>query len=146
MLTYLRYALAIACFAASVGCLALWWRSNAYRVLFITPNFGSPDSYVAIETWVGFTTMVVVDEVEPTWMYGENKLKPAQIQDARKTMGHFGQFWKNDIACRFHLWYPALIFALAGVAALSLGRCFTLRSAMIATAVVAGLLGVAVTL
>jgi hypothetical protein len=27
MLRFLRYALATVCFAASVGCLALWWRS-----------------------------------------------------------------------------------------------------------------------
>ena len=46
----------------------------------------------------------------------------------------------------FPLWYPALIFALAGVAALKLGRRFTLRLAIIATTVVAGLLGVIVTL
>jgi hypothetical protein len=46
----------------------------------------------------------------------------------------------------FPLWYPALIFALAGVAAMRLGRRFTLRSAIIATTVVAGLLGMVVAL
>jgi hypothetical protein len=46
----------------------------------------------------------------------------------------------------FPLWYPALIFALAGVAALRLGPRFTLRSAIIATTVVAGLLGMAAAL
>ena len=44
----------------------------------------------------------------------------------------------------FPLWYPALIFALAGVAALWLGRRFTIRSAIIATTVLAVLLGMAV--
>ena len=44
----------------------------------------------------------------------------------------------------FPLWYPALTFALAGVAALRLGRRFTLRSAIIATTVVAAILGMAV--
>jgi hypothetical protein len=44
----------------------------------------------------------------------------------------------------FPHWYPALIFAIAGVAALRLGRRFTLRSAIIATTVLAGLLGLAV--
>ena len=28
MMRLLRYALATFCFAASVGCLALWWRSQ----------------------------------------------------------------------------------------------------------------------
>jgi hypothetical protein len=46
----------------------------------------------------------------------------------------------------FPLWYPALIFALAGVGVLRLGRRFTLRSAIIATTVVAGLLGMAAVL
>ena len=39
---------------------------------------------------------------------------------------------------------PALVFALAGVGALRLGRRFTLRLALIATTVVAVLLGMAV--
>jgi hypothetical protein len=51
-------------------------------------------------------------------------------------------FWRVS----FPLWYPALIFALSGVALLRLGRRFTLRSAIIATTVVAGLLGMAVIL
>jgi hypothetical protein len=41
----------------------------------------------------------------------------------------------------FPLWYPALSFALFGVAALKLGCRFTLRWAIIATMVVAGVLG-----
>jgi len=44
----------------------------------------------------------------------------------------------------FSLGYASLIFDLAGVASLRLGRRFTLRSAIIATMVVAGLLGMAV--
>jgi hypothetical protein len=49
-------------------------------------------------------------------------------------------FWRVS----FPLWYPALIFALAGVASIRIGRRFTLRSAIIATTVVAGLLGMVV--
>jgi hypothetical protein len=45
----------------------------------------------------------------------------------------------------FPLKYPALFFALAGVGFLKLGR-FILRSAIIATAAVAALLGMAVIL
>jgi hypothetical protein len=56
---------------------------------------------------------------------------------------HFGSAMASSVALDgwgyfFPLWYPALIFALAGVAVLRLGRRFTLRSAIIATAVVAG--------
>jgi hypothetical protein len=46
----------------------------------------------------------------------------------------------------FPLWYPSLIFTLAGVASLRLDCRFTLCSAIIATTVVAGLLGMAVAL
>ncbi len=56
--------------------------------------------------------------------------------------GIFGAVDENNLF--FPLWYPALIFALAGVASLRLGRRFTLRSAIIATTIVAGLLGMAV--
>jgi hypothetical protein len=62
--------------------------------------------------------------------------------------GHiFGM--KNDrgwIWVFFPLWFPAVTFALAGVGTLRLGRRFTLRSALIATTVVAGLLGMVVAL
>lgn len=60
----------------------------------------------------------------------------------------FGRFHFSTVPATVHfpLWYPCLLFALAGVAALRLGRRFTLRSAILATAVVAGLLGMAVTL
>ncbi|WP_145434816.1 hypothetical protein [Lacipirellula limnantheis] len=57
-----------------------------------------------------------------------------------------GQFGVGEGWIFFPLWYPALIFALAGVASLRLGRRFTLRSALIATTIVAGLLGMAVIL
>ena len=40
MAKFIRYALATVCFAASVGCLALWWRSlNLARVIDRTTNF-----------------------------------------------------------------------------------------------------------
>ncbi len=38
MMSYIRYALALLCFAASVGCLALWWRmSSQPRVITLLP-------------------------------------------------------------------------------------------------------------
>src|SRR5690242_5474629 len=39
MLTYLRYALATVCFAASIGCLALWRRSITYHEMSLGPDF-----------------------------------------------------------------------------------------------------------
>jgi hypothetical protein len=53
-------------------------------------------------------------------------------------------FYADGVSAHFPLWFPALVFTLAGVASLILDRRFTLRSAIIATAVVAGLLGMMV--
>ncbi|WP_145435636.1 hypothetical protein [Lacipirellula limnantheis] len=61
-------------------------------------------------------------------------------------VGQQGQFGSPANGVYFPLWYPALIFALAGIAALRLGRRSTLRSAIIATTIVTGLLGMAVIL
>jgi hypothetical protein len=68
------------------------------------------------------------------------------IQDWNKSFRYTGSFGRVGDRIYFPLWYPALIFALAGVGSLRLGRRFTIRSAIIATTVVAGLLGMAVTL
>ena len=46
----------------------------------------------------------------------------------------------------FPLWYPALIFALAGVGVLRFRRQFSIRSAFIAVSIVAALLGMVVAL
>jgi hypothetical protein len=72
---------------------------------------------------------------------GEQRSSDAPNATAERAFGQSRLRW-----LWFPTWYPALIFALAGVAALRLGRRFTLRSAIIGTAVVAGLLGMAVAL
>ena len=41
----------------------------------------------------------------------------------------------------FPIWYPALIFALAGISVLYFHRQFSIRSAMVATTIVAALIG-----
>jgi hypothetical protein len=69
-----------------------------------------------------------------------------EVQGLQRWRLESGRFSYANRAIRCPAWYPALIFALAGIGALRLGRRFTLRSAIIATTVVAGLLGVAVIL
>ena len=135
MLTYLRYALATFCFAASVGCLALRGWSYATRVSYIV-DVESGEAIFEVRTWT-----VAVDYQEAlrfgeVWRDGE----------ADKNQGHFEGSAVGGLYARFPLWYAALVSALAGIAALRLGRRFTLRSAIIATTVVAGLLGMAVIL
>jgi hypothetical protein len=67
------------------------------------------------------------------------------VRQARVDSNSLFHISRNGLVV-FPLWYPALVFALAGIGALRLGRRFTLRSAIIATAVVAGLLGMVVAL
>ena len=66
-----------------------------------------------------------------------------------KLRGHFDKartgYGRAEYICYFTIWHFSLASTLVGIAAL-LGRRFTLRSALIATTVVAGLLGMAVAL
>ncbi|QDT75734.1 hypothetical protein [Lacipirellula limnantheis] len=61
---------------------------------------------------------------------------------------YFGVWWTNGRVRRifFPLWYPALVFALAGVGVLRFRRQFSIRSALICVSIVAVLLAMAVTL
>jgi hypothetical protein len=143
MLKALRYALATVCFAASVWCLTLWiaWINSQL-------SFSSTRWHALLDTNCGTVCVsvgggnpkgqcfdlrfAVYDSVEPDWIFAEIEKQ--------------GSFGRSGPTTFFPLWYASLIFALAGVAALRLGRRFTLRSAIIATTVVAGLLGMAVAL
>jgi hypothetical protein len=144
MLTYLRYSLATFCFAASVGCLALSWRSFTHRDIVILQS-----SFLGNQVNLVFNCgqMRVQARYPADTMPSIRHLavKPTDGEWFRQFVTRFGYFGIGvDDSVFFPLWYPALIFALAGVATLRLGRRFTLRSAIIATTVVAGLLGMAV--
>jgi hypothetical protein len=146
MLTCLRYALATVCFVASVGCLALWgWsQSNVVDVIFPLPTW--PAKFCVAEAYRGLATTYT----RPGWIRPQvisNPLDSALLaDDGDARLAAHGIFGESPLGYYFPLWYPALIFALAGIGALRLGRRFTLRAAIIATTVVAGLLGMAVIL
>ncbi len=154
MLTYLRYALATFCFAASVGCLALWgWSAKHNDVIqraFYNSRFGS----LTLQAYqgIGFISFSSSGGGGPSRL--SMTFDSLERLDYRYTgvfvgldrrVKLFSTFHATDRGIHCPLWYSALIFAIAGVAALRLGR-FTLRSAIIATTVVAGLLGMAVAL
>ena len=142
VLTYLRYALATICFALSVACLGLWWRSHSFADLVMSPAIsGTWELLLGVDS--GSAYLAIDEPMQPsaTWRHLENDV--ADTDEGENPPRVFGMteagFW-------FPLWYPALVFALAGVGALRLGRRFTLRSALIATTVAAGLLGMVVAL
>ena len=146
MLTYIRYALASVCFAASIGCLALWSLSESRRVIFRTPH--PPDrkgvicecGYATLFRYQGsgggqFSSVYVT---EPRNAYYDANLQ--------SKVGDLGRFGVSETELHFPLWYPSLVFALAGVGMLRFRRQFSIRSALAATAVVATLIGMAVVL
>ena len=160
MLTYLRYALATFCFAASVGCLAIWWRSTLRTDFEIHPGTIGPyqlmlkacDGCCVVRAMPkGSIIFVNISSQSKSDLF-ELKAQERRLSYAvefrravyTSLVERYGRFGHNGDAIHFPLWYPALIFALGGVAVLRLGRRFTLRSAIIATRAFAGLLRMAV--
>ena len=145
MATTLRYALTTVCFAPCLGCLALWGWSlkNPQHVLYAGLSTEWIESRVQL--WdvvaeVGVAAPIVAPPPKYLWyeftFMGE---KPAG-------WGAGDNFGVTQNSIYFPLWYPALIFALAGVGVLRFRRQFSIRSIMIATTIVASLIGMAVTL
>ncbi|QDT72453.1 hypothetical protein [Lacipirellula limnantheis] len=136
MLTYLRYALATFCFAASVACLTLWICGYEYNLEI------SPASWCArVDGSRGLGCIAI----EPSLFHEkyilhvsvENTSPKAWFEDQIIGKGRFGAVGGGVY---FPLWYPALVFALAGVGVIRFRRQFSIRSALIAFAIVAALL------
>lgn len=160
MVNRIRYALAVFCFALGVACLGLWWRSHIYRDACIGPAL-SESNVIYLESWQGFGWVaslgqgaaLYADQIftfrspDRQWQFlSQNSVgmtHEMRTKDRREKDRLFGYASRSY---HFPLWFPALVFALAGIGALRLGRRFTIRSAIIATTAVAGLLGMAVAL
>ena len=154
MAKLIRYTLATVCFAMSVGCLALWWRSYSI-VDKLARNMPAKNQIVLMTSSSG-TLMVghfwgPEHSVNgPVWEFNSYPFagEPHASGDVRLVRNRrFGiqkglRFWGS--ALYLPLWYPALIFALAGVGVLRFRRQFSIRSALVAIGVLALLLGMAV--
>ena len=150
MAKVIRYALAALCFAASFGCLALWaptaWLGNYVYVEGGCRYLGA----MQLEAHTGMAMLTLRGPrsqvpINSGWTFSS---KPAYISTVFFKLLHSrrGNFGQEGESYFFPLWYPALVFALAGVAALRYRRQFTIRSAIVATTVVAVLLGIVVAL
>jgi hypothetical protein len=80
-------------------------------------------------------------ESEPSNETGPSPESRQLISDLILEEGHFASI---GIGVMFPLWYPALIFALAGVGILRFRRQFSICSALTCVSVVALLLGMVV--
>ncbi|QDT75900.1 hypothetical protein [Lacipirellula limnantheis] len=149
MLTYVRYALATICFAASVACLALWC-DTILDERRLSVSYVSTSLNVMLHAADGIGNIQLSRSRLGTSVVGEWRFTSSHFSGRASqlhwTGGHEGALGRTRTGVFFPLWYAALLFALAGVASLRVGRRFTLRSAIIATTVVAGLLGMAVIL
>jgi hypothetical protein len=155
MLTYLRYALATFCFAASVGCLGLWGLSHIDVFNprdWVTCELPLSTDKVKFEAYRG---VAVIGRIPNSanrsglLLYFSNIADEKRVErlgfpyDSDLKMGRFGIV---SPFCYFPLWHPTLIFGLAGMAVLRFPRRFSIRSALSTITVVATLIGLAVIL
>ena len=127
MLTYLRYALATFCFAASVVFLAWWSRSGSYQDMVVGPAYILPATGLFIESSGRIVTVSLLlqggDRLYPSeWHRLSNEIDADHLEGIQHVTRRLGRFEFSRGNLFFPLWYPALIFALAGVAALCFRR------------------------
>lgn len=143
MVKFIRYSLATLFFAASVGCLALWWRSFSYKDILNGPTYVLPMKGIYFESFNGNAWTVLMDprhsgSYKREWRLSTHGAERELLFASPKPEA------KSKRLIRFPLWYPALIFALASIAVTRVRRRIRIWSVFIATTIVAGLLEIAV--
>jgi hypothetical protein len=146
MAKFIRYALATVFFAASVGCLALWGWNFARREMLDGAGLVVASTELEVEVYQGIAAVWASTTTPNVTKW---QVKSVRLQNEARFAGILrqrGRFGAIGPAIFFPLWYPALIFAIAGVAALRFRRQFSIRSALIAVSVAAAWLGMDVAL
>jgi hypothetical protein len=150
MLKVLRYALATFCFAASLVAVSSWGWSVTHQNRIVGASWHFDQQVLSASVDCGETVVSVAPRVPNPLLHPRLQFRSSTVSDVVRNIGFIKPrpdlFGMRRKSLYFPLWYPALIFALASVAALRLDRRFTLRSAIIATTIIAGLLGMIVTL
>lgn len=148
MLIYIRYTLAALCLAASVACLALWWRSiHHYRFLQF-PSYVTGMNLRVTAIHGLFNVVSPSDLPHNEWRYESFQVSPDTVTKFMEPLDGrcFGKRTEGGTHWVFFpLWYTALVFALASVGILRVGR-FTIRTALVGMTIVAVLLGMVVVL
>ena len=146
MAKFIRYVMAAVCFAASVGCLALWWRSLYVSDRYVGPNYVNSTGRLSVQSYGGHLTIINSTGPRPYPRWHRLAQTDESLRSHLNYMVKRGRFGLYHPGIYFPHWYPALIFALAGVAALRFRRQFSIRAALITVSVVAAFLGIAVAL
>ena len=146
MTKYLRYALASLCFAASVGCLGLWWRSFTVSDRYVGPDYVSSTGHLSIQSYGGRVVIHDAPGPRPYPRWHRLQQTDESLQSHSKHMSKRARLGLYHTGVHFPHWFASLIFALAGVGALCFRRQFSIRAALICVTVVALLLGMVVAL
>lgn len=146
MAKFIRYALAGCFFAASAGCLAIWGSSLGDNSILASVRI-TADKTLCVELQRGILAAMALPH---------SPLTPIASSEARRGETYFsylprlverhGAFGSVGPISFLPLWYPALVFAFAGVGVLRFRWRFSMRSALIAVSVIAALLGMVVAL
>ena len=115
----------------------------SYLVRDITIGLESHSGIAYIFSESTPTMPTVVHDKWRLWPQPIDEWRTEEFKQIVARNGAFGIIYPDE--AYFPLWYPALVFALASVGILRLNR-FTLRTALIATTIVAALLGMVVAL
>ncbi|MBL9161884.1 MAG: hypothetical protein JNL18_03985 [Planctomycetaceae bacterium] len=151
MVTYLRYALAFICFAASVACLALWVHTVANERRYSAAYSSTLTNDIRLMVVAG-TVCAERSRISPDpirlgkWRFQSAQYRNLAWQFLISPGEEQSLFGHTRTGIFFPLWYASLVFALAGVGVLRFRRQFSVRSALIAFAVVAALLAMPLTL
>ena len=146
MAKYIRMTIAALCFAACVACLALWNSSRSAFHLVYGPSFPGSGGY-QISWREGVMAFSLTSERPLGIGHHTHRLNPdlPSISQSGEPIKRT-RFGRTANGVSFPFWYPALVFALAGVGVLRFRRQFSIRTALVATTVVAALIGMVVIL
>jgi hypothetical protein len=129
----------------------LWWRSLGHADQWEVDRLAfSPALSRAGVSYLGYISVAVVPTstsvVKNGWRFKSEQVDSEHASSVRNAIESSGRFGTSDTGVYFPLWYPALIFAIAAVAALRLRRQFSISSTLAAVSIVAVLLGMVVAL
>jgi hypothetical protein len=141
MLTYLRYSLATFCFAASVGCFASWAYMASRDRQFVNVTVIGPGWLLDFQAQGG-TLHIARHRVRSSSDYAVHFAstdlhEPSSENDS----GPRRPFGLYEREVYFPIWYPAIMFAFAGIGVLCFRRQFSIRSVLVTVSIVAALLG-----
>jgi hypothetical protein len=145
MLKAVRYTLAAICLTASVGCLALWWRSLTRADVLLLGEISQRVPYAV--SLAGRIELATAEYIGGSATWTSKSMSVAEGRDREFALVPASAAFFGRRLQGFYLphWYAALVFVVVAFIAIRIVR-FTLRSMLIAMSVVAALLGMVVAL